>query len=838
MVFFCSFISSDANAFSNDCSLNTSNEFCGQIGGITVDTTGWNDVRSGLGENKIIVDAKKITLQRICQANPSDPDCAIVERGGDVELVQSKTYSAAEMASGGLFDTERNDSSNAVYTFRNNTNDRWAIIVRRNFFRRNSGEFGNGPNTYNLNTSNGFNNYAKIRWPRAAHDQDGNPLDVEMTISNITVRLSDSSQKRISGIMLLEGNTHYSASALQERVSTDLNYNASTDLYTLPRFGRGGGSIGYFDGASYDITIKLYKNTYDSATDTWTSTNDLVDPDKSAMAMKFRDIDTYDGSNDSGNPGNSYWTTAPGAVAAGSSTQHITLNSSRTGANNRYLNQSGVPSAYAESITIKSGLIQNKIFTVAKNDETKTATDDNDGTELYFKPTSDGLHISGTNSSAGDDKQSSSFLALVDARGFTYRWAGTNCGTHFGFVGEYTVATGKEGDYTDKIVNLSATDTEVTWRENKQADFSITNGYYASKVTIDGTAWTPADLINNGDMSFNNQTYEYTFNDVISDHTYIVRADPHYYDICKVDATGNILSGAIFSLSGTSGGAAINLEDDTNIYAGITRDSRSDATHLVWESSSSCARLYALPNGTYTIQELEAPTGYIASGNIVFTVQDGEIISSTPASAKNGNNTINVSNQKHNDRVLRIGKTVQGTGGNINKSFTINFCIHDSGSVNTANGCSIPFRGQYTKYLLDGTTVNEDYGLSGTTSVNLKSGEYITISIDSTIAIDGYKVWESDYSSDNYTTTYEIEQNGSAIAPANIHYCDQNQNSICEASFNPADNHTIDIINYKDEPIITGKTPPPIILMCAISLCALIPGVGIKIRKVSQSRKT
>ena len=838
MVFFCSFVSGNAGALSNDCSLNASSDFCGQIGGITVDTTGWNDVQSGLGENKIVVDAKKINLQRICEANPSDPDCAIVERGGDVVLVQSKTYSAAEMASGGLFDTERNDSSNAVYTFRNNTNDRWAIIVRRNFFRRNSGEHGNGPNTYDLDAIGGNNNYAKIRWPRAAHDQDGNPLDVEMTISNIVVRLSDDSQKRISGIMLLEGNTHYSASALQERMSSELNYDSSTGLYALPRFGRGGGSIGYFDGASYDITIKLYKNTYDSATDTWTSTNDLVDSGKSAMAMKFKDIDTYDGSNDNGNPGNSYWTTAPGTVAARSATQHITLNSSRTGANNRYLNQSGVPSAYAESITIKSGLIQNKIFTVAKNDETKTTTDDNDGTELYFKSTSDGLHVSGTNSSAGDDKQSSSFLALVDARGFTYRWAGTNCGTHFGFVGEYTVATGKEGNYTDKIVNLSATDTEVTWRENKQADFSITNGYYASKVTIDGTAWTPAELINSGGMSFNNQTYEYTFSDVISDHTYIVRADPHYYDICKVDAGGTILPNAVFVLSGENEGNPINLEDDTNIYTAINRMSDSSATRLKWRTGNTCDRLYALPDGTYTLEELATPNGYMPAYTIVFEIRDGEIISSTPNAARIDNHTIHVLNQKYDDRVLRIGKTVRGTGGNTNQSFTINFCIHQNGSSNTANGCSQPLQGKYTKHLLDGTTVEDDYGLSSKTTVDLKSGEYITISIDSTIVVNGYKVWENDYSGSNYTTSYEVEQNGGTIAPANIHYCDQNQNSICEGAFSPADNHAIDIINYKDEPIVTGKTPPPIILICAISLCALIPGVGIKIRKVLQSRKT
>lgn len=693
------------------------------IGGVTVSTDGWARTDStGLGQNDIFVDPNKVNLNRACSVSTLSADeCATVSiQGNALDFITSETYTAAEMASGGRFDQERTTK----YSFHNNKAGDHAIIVKGDYIR-NIQSSNAAPRAYNL----GSGNSVSIMWPKAAKTQDGDELDLEMTIDNITVYLSGN---RISGHSILEGKQHYSNNALQEFQSSSLKHTDGTDLWEMKRMG------GYYDGDSYDVTVKLYYHNDDPS-----APRTLVDASESAMAMLIKDLDTIDSTNYNNQDGKTYWSTTPGTVAGNSATTHLTLNGGRTGNSDRYLDQNGVASNYVESVEIVSGLKDGKVFSLTTNNENNASTDDEEGTYAYFSKRNNHLLISGTASTQNADSlpsdETSGFLALVDARGFTYRWSGSHCATKFGFVGVSTVATSL--GINANHMTITPSDNEVTWRENKSITITVDSGYELSTIMIDGYTHYASDLAYIGTVGGKRQ-YQYTFRDVITDHEIIANAQPILTKICKTDGANN-LAGVELMLAGTIESDPIDFSIDPIIASGITNLSHNNY-ELVWRTTNECASIYALPDGEYRLTETVALTGYAVAGDITFRIVDGEITGSNPANALTSPGVITMRDRQLTTGKLRVEKHALGSGADLNKSFSITLRITGSadGVIPTSVSCT------------DGTNASTLNFVNNEAAISMKPEEYLECTFNEGIA---WEIQEADYSAEGYTTTYSSQ---------------------------------------------------------------------------------
>ena len=216
-------------------------------------------------------------------------------------------------------------------------------------------------------------------------------------------------------------------------------------------------------GASYDVTIRVVE----SGTNTSVANKNTV--------YRMIDLDQPDGYSSSGGFGSA-----------------------------------GSPTRYAESITLISGVVGD-VFV--------------DGsTLLNISNTSFGnnTRFSATRTTNTNEWEKSSVAFLVNAGNFKYSWAGSDCGTTFGWIESKKVTTSTSGDYADKGT-VTETDEEVLWKEDKTIVAVPDPGYYVSKITVDGVeiTFTPdAD----GKVT-------YTFPDVIEDHTIDVQFAPNHYKL-------------------------------------------------------------------------------------------------------------------------------------------------------------------------------------------------------------------------------------------------------------------------------------------------------------------
>ena len=688
-----------------------------KIGGVTVITDGWQDATNGLGENRVFIDASKISLDTATSTTVS----------GNLSIVQSQPYTYEQMQNG-TYDSQRSTKESFEVSYRSNK----VLTISKAAVTGMSG----AASGRNIPVSGS----AVIKWAKAAKDQNGSEYDVEMTIDNVTYYASGSRHHSYS---IFWSSWHSSFNALQEHPASELN-----DYGTY----YGGTSIdGYYDGVQYDVTIKLYK----------TGTSTLIDSSNSAMAMSFEDFDIRDGTRAAVNNGGvSYWQggvapTAgyPQATDCTGSTPWttcvMTLNPNRTGIGDRYYRQGSTPNEYAESITILSGLKDNKVFSY-NTDQRVNTTDDEDGTTLYFSQTDDSkLRISGTafTGSNNDYSQNASrFLALVDARGFKYHWAGSNCGTKVGFIGSKIVKTTK-GSYADHIT-ITETDNDVLWRENKTITIEVDEGYYIPYVTIDGRGYSSYSggaptVLTYSTRTAGKRIYTYTFSDVVEDHEILVNAAPLTYTICKKDISGNNLSGAVLQLTSNKSGAfsSDNIPSSSNVII-------DNSSTLRWTTGTSCVTLWALSSGTYTLKELVAPENYVLATDITFVVSgsgssDNTISSATPSGAKTGTRQITMTDAQATEGGVRIYKHVRGAGADTNKSFTIYFTITNNG--NNSALTSIP----YTK-VSNGVTTSGSLSVTGNiANITLKGGDYITLTM-----LEGYQYSVSEASYSDYTTTY------------------------------------------------------------------------------------
>lgn len=780
--------------------------FCGSnvsavtknIGGYSISTDDWRNQTTGLGENQVRVLVNKISLD--------NPDMQIVQMDNIFDIVHERHYTSTEMQNG----TYQNERSSA-YTFgSNNSGYDKTLIIKRDYTP-------NSPGTFTWS-----NKSVTLKWPEAALDQDGALYDVTMKISGIEGVISDNTPYGASysistGIELFQGSSHKNMNQLQRYSLSQLSAQSSYYSFDGSRF--------WSEGVSYDTEIKLYK----------TGTNDLIDANKSAMAMSFKDIDVRDKTDQGGGGSNSFWASAPSKT---NSSNNLTLNPGYDGSDSQryYTDGTGTPNQFTESISIVSGLKENKIFTWKTNGNVQVPGAE--GNYLYFASTPYGLTASATRATGGSGEpsdRSSSFVTLVDARGFKYRWAGSDCGTVVGFIGPSKVKTQVTGTYASHAT-ITPTDNDVLWRENKAIEIIVGDSYGLDTITVDGATIPLSSLTFVERLADGSRKYQYVFNDVVEDHEIIVSVKPLEFEIDKYNdaSTPAFVSGAKLQLTGTKSGTAIDFSADPTIYSQISNIS-TDNTKLIWVTTGAANTLYSLPTGDYTLTELDPPAGYIPSADITFTVggsndADNAILSSNPSGAQTAIRTIKMVDTEDTPLSFGdvfIGKNVAGDGGDTEKEFTINLAL-------TTCSNSTP---SYIPYRLTNIDTQEvsvgSVALTYDPTLPRSTGTFALVhnwEIILEIPVGcSYEIWEDNYSSDSYSTSYDIENifgNASLV-----------NGKVVGDILGVGKSDFITITNAKTIPTVTG-VETDIGMIPFILSGAMIAGAGAFIVRRAQRLKT
>ena len=95
--------------------------------------------------------------------------------------------------------------------------------------------------------------------------------------------------------------------------------------------------------------------------------------------------------------------------------------------------------------------------------------------------------------------------------------------------------------------------------------------------------------------------------------------------ISKENVLGKEIAGATLTLTGTDlTGRRVTFEQD-DIVLGSDAEFKSAGNSLTWVSGSEESVIRNLPDGTYTLHEAAAPSGYYVATDIIFTIENGEV---------------------------------------------------------------------------------------------------------------------------------------------------------------------------------------------------------------------
>lgn len=177
----------------------------------------------------------------------------------------------------------------------------------------------------------------------------------------------------------------------------------------------------------------------------------------------------------------------------------------------------GVATPYSEGITLISG-VTDKIYLRDDNYLIISNTDYGQNTKFT------GTQRTTNSKSKPNESWKAGFMTRVDAGGFKFRWQGGHCDTFLGFLSPYKVETAVLGNYPDKV-QMTKTDEEVLWKNNKEIEIIPDNGYYISKLIVDGEETPVSVLIEN------NGKYIYSFNSVVENHSVEVQVDRIPYTV-------------------------------------------------------------------------------------------------------------------------------------------------------------------------------------------------------------------------------------------------------------------------------------------------------------------
>ena len=290
---------------------------------------------------------------------------------------------------------------------------------------------------------------------------------------------------------------------------------------------------------------------------------------------------------------------------------------------------------------------------------------------------------------------------------------------------------------TDAVLQTTENGTAVTWVSGSTATFikNLTDGSYTLHeeaapsgylVTTD-IEFTIVDGVVTGDST----NVSSDSNKVTMFDDMIITTD---VEISKQSVLGSELKGAKLTLSGVdSEGNAIVLDlSEITLGRDAVLETKENGTEITWISGSTPTFIGNLVNGTYTLHEVAAPTGYEVTTNIIFTVEDGKITGETSVSGStvtmvDGYILADVTISKQNLLGSELkGATLTLTGTDLEG----NKVVFDLTNVKLGNEASLVSKS-------NGTELSWISGSTDTTIGQLKDGTY---TLHEVAAPNGYVV--------------------------------------------------------------------------------------------------
>ncbi len=190
---------------------------------------------------------------------------------------------------------------------------------------------------------------------------------------------------------------------------------------------------------------------------------------------------------------------------------------------------------------------------------------------------------------------------------------------------------------TVSVDGYTANQNEVVWTTNgTEAKLSkLPAGTY----TLSETA-VPAGYKKASDITFTVDAYGNVSGTNVSGSTVTMYDEPVKVYIGKQfnnNGTTGKLAGAKLQLTGEANGNKIDL----SAVSGSINVEHPYPTVVTWTSGAAANELRGLPDGTYTLHEIEAPEGFELSGDIVFTVENGVITTANEVNIDEGGNKVN-----------------------------------------------------------------------------------------------------------------------------------------------------------------------------------------------------
>ena len=229
--------------------------------------------------------------------------------------------------------------------------------------------------------------------------------------------------------------------------------------------------------------------------------------------------------------------------------------------------------------------------------------------------------------------------------------------------------------------------------------------------------------------------------------------------ISKQNAYGDEIPGAELTLTGkTAEGNDITFNvNDVILGNGARLVTTDNGTALTWVSGTSETTVKNLPNGTYVLHEVAAPSGYEVTTDITFTVTDGVISGTTGVESSSvtmmddmKKTDVNISKVNvHSEEIP--GATLTLTG----KDLTGREISFSADEIQLGNGASLTGSGS-TLTWVSGTTPTQVKNLPDGTyvlhEVAAPSGYVVTTDITFTI-VDGKVTGDTGVNTDSSTVT-------------------------------------------------------------------------------------
>lgn len=186
------------------------------------------------------------------------------------------------------------------------------------------------------------------------------------------------------------------------------------------------------------------------------------------------------------------------------------------------------------------------------------------------------------------------------------------------------------------VDGYTANQNEVIWTTDGEA--AKLSKLPAGTYTLSETKY-PAGYKQAADITFTVDAYGNVSGTNVSGSTVTMYDEPVKVYIGKQynnnGATGK-LAGAKLQLTGVANGNKIDL----SAVSGTINVEHPYPTVVTWTSAAAPNELRGLPDGTYTLHEIEAPEGYELSDDIELVIENGVIKSANEISVDEGGNTV------------------------------------------------------------------------------------------------------------------------------------------------------------------------------------------------------